>query len=445
VRIIRPRTQPQLAQAARVAAVTALVIGALYAMLSVVFDVVDASHLVAQVDTHLSDRLGDVTDHHLPPGALANASDDHDVESAPVLLWEVGSGGHVVPISDNAPHLPNSAWPRPGEAITARIGGTEFRVEAARFGRAWIVAAQSLNETAHVQAVVATAEVIAGPVVLLAVFFGALVIGLMASRPVEQARQRQLDFTADASHELRTPLSVIEAEASLALQTRRSAEEYRETLRRVSRESRRLRRIVEDLLWLARFDSEPSPPQTQRLDLSAVAQDSAERFAAVAASNAITLSVQSEINEAWIKAPPEWIDRLTGVLVDNACRYAGPGGTVEITVRTDGTRAKLVVEDSGPGIAPSERSRLFDRFHRATDEGAGSGLGLAIADAVVRYSGGRWSVGDSKLGGAHMEVSWHRAMPIESSQLDWSPSAAGPTRVTSEGRDHSPSAGIRSM
>ena len=65
----------------------------------------------------------------------------------------------------------------------------------------------------------------------------------------------------------------------------------------------------------------------------------------------------------------EWVDRLTGVLVDNACRYAGRGGTVGIVVKTQGAWVSLAVEDSGPGIPAAERPRLFDRFHRATDEG----------------------------------------------------------------------------
>ena len=263
----------------------------------------------------------------------------------------------------------------------------------------------------HVQAVLATAEVIAGPVLLLAVFLGALAIGLQASCPVEEARLRQLEFTADASHELRTPLSVIQAEVSLALRRAdRSSAEYRGALERVGGEGDRLRTIVEDLLWLARFDSEPVAPEREPVDLVVVARLRADRFAAVAQGRDIQLSVRGEGPvPARVDAPTPWIDRLTAVLVDNACRYTHRGGDVLVTAATHGQRVSLVVEDSGPGIAPEERGRLFDRFRRATDEGSGSGLGLAIADAVVRSTGGRWSVGESRWGGARMEVSWHRS------------------------------------
>jgi signal transduction histidine kinase len=87
------------------------------------------------------------------------------------------------------------------------------------------------------------------------VFAGSLLIGLRAQAPVEQSRRRQLEFTADASHELRTPLSVIRAETDLALSSPRKAADYRDTLIRISGESERLRRLVEDMLWLARCRS----------------------------------------------------------------------------------------------------------------------------------------------------------------------------------------------
>jgi len=72
---------------------------------------------------------------------------------------------------------------------------------------------------------------------------------------------------------------------------------------------------------------------------------------------------------------------------------------------------RLAVDDSGPGIAPEERPRIFDRFHRATEQPGGAGLGLAIADAVVRATNGRWDIGTSAAGGASMAVSWSRGLP----------------------------------
>jgi signal transduction histidine kinase len=259
-------------------------------------------------------------------------------------------------------------------------------------------------------------------------FFGSLVVGLRALAPVEQSRRRQLEFTADASHELRTPLSVIRAEADVALSSPREAAEYRDALTRIQGESRRLRQLVDDMLWLARFDSRPPPPGDEPVDLVTLAQACADRFRAV--GPAVTADVGPAVTAdvgagpALISAPPEWIDRLAGVLMDNACRYAGPGGQVRIGVRAQGNRVSLTVEDSGPGIPEAERSRLFDRFHRVTEHGPGAGLGLAIGDSIVRSTGGRWQVGDSPLGGALMTVSWKHTQPHRPSTPRFTPTTA---------------------
>ncbi len=110
-----------------------------------------------------------------------------------------------------------------------------------------------------------------------------------------------------------------------------------------------------------------------------------------------------------ITAPPEWLDRLLGTLLDNACKYSPDGGNVRIRSRPTDPRVRLTVDDSGPGIPEEERSRIFDRFHRATTQlDGGAGLGLAIADSIVRATNGRWRIGTSPAGGASMSVSWPR-------------------------------------
>ena len=111
-------------------------------------------------------------------------------------------------------------------------------------------------------------------------------------------------------------------------------------------------------------------------------------------------------------APPEWLDRLLGVLLDNACKYSPEGGAIAVSVAGQGRRVRLTVDDSGPGIPAEERGRVFDRFHRATDSPGGAGLGLAIADAIVHATAGRWSIATSPAGGASVTVTWPRSTTL---------------------------------
>ena len=430
----------KLSPAAKVAAVATAVIAVVYVVCVIVLNLVVSAHLTEQNDDRLAARLAAAR--HDPAmlsqrvtrdGSSAAADDDDDdadADAAPVFLWSMDAGGSVTAHSPGAPVLPAGLLaanaPRDGLAVTGNLGAVgPFRLKMTREGSGWLIAGQSLAGDAHTERLLLYGEVIAGPFLLLAMFFGSLVVGLRALAPVEQSRRRQLEFTADASHELRTPLSVIRAEADVALSSPREAAEYRDALTRIQSESRRLRQLVDDMLWLARFDSRPPPPSDEPVDLVTLAQACADRFRAV--GPAITTGTGPDT--ALISAPPDWIDRLAGVLMDNACRYAGAGGQVRISVQAHGSRVSLIVEDSGPGIRPQDRPRLFDRFHRATQGGSGRmdppgsggtrevvpsgqhGLGLAIGDSIVRSTGGRWQIGDSPLGGALMAVSWRHSQP----------------------------------
>ncbi len=118
----------------------------------------------------------------------------------------------------------------------------------------------------------------------------------------------------------------------------------------------------------------------------------------------------------------EWLDRLLGVLLDNACKYSPDGGGGRGQRRDRRQPGSGGGGGLGPGIPEDERAKIFDRFHRAEGQGGyGSGLGLAIADAVVRHTHGRWEVGTSTYGGARMAVSWPRALGGSRDQAEQDP------------------------
>jgi signal transduction histidine kinase len=214
---VSPRwRRPIVIHAARVAVVTAVLIGAMYSCVVVGFDVADRHRLVAQIDRRLEQRLDNAARHAVSAGSIANYDNAHDVDDAPVFLWEVGSKGRAVALTRGAPKLSPVLWSPADRTSEAHLGTGDFRLRSQRVGGTWFVVGQSLAEVDHVESDLIALEVVAGPVLLLAVFLGTLLIGIKAASPVEQARRRQLEFTADASHELRTPLSVIEAEVSLA-------------------------------------------------------------------------------------------------------------------------------------------------------------------------------------------------------------------------------------
>ncbi len=410
----------KLSPATRVAAIATGVIAAVYVVSAILLNLAVSAHLAGQNEERLASRLvavrqdpATLSQPVIRTGAAEGSEyGDIDADAAPVFLWSMNARGTVTGHSPGAPALPASLLrghaPRDGLAITANLDSVgPFRLKMTPNGSGWLIAGQSLAGDAHTERLLLNGEIIAGPFLLLALFFGLLVVGLRALAPVEQSRRRQLEFTADASHELRTPLSVIRAEADVALSASRDAAEYRDALTRIQGESQRLRQLVDDMLWLARFDSRPPPPRDEPVDLVTLAQACADRFRAVGPA----VTAETAAGPVLISAPPEWIDRLAGVLVDNACRHAGPAGQVRIQVRAQGSRGSLIVEDSGPGIPEADRPRLFDRFHRATEQGSGAGLGLAIGDSIVRSTGGRWHIGDSPLGGALVSVSWKHSQP----------------------------------
>jgi signal transduction histidine kinase len=411
----------------RVALAATGLVAALYVAVAIAVVVIFTKTQTDQIDARLAASLQH--EQHQPDGGGPFEPPPADRPGdQPVLSWIVKSDGRVQADDRNDLSLP-SQYASVAGPTTVVINGNEVRLAGASSGSGYKVVGQTLNELAKARSTVIQAEILIAPLLLLVVFVGAVTIGRRVASPIERARQRQLDFAADASHELRTPLSVIEAHTSLALSEPRDPTWYRTAFEQVDRESTRMRRLVEDLLWLARFDATSSSPNAEPVDVGLLAEQAAERFGVIAEARRLELRVQGRDSGAVITAPPEWLDRLLGVLLDNACKYSPDGGAVTVGVALDGARVRLTVDDTGPGIPEAERERVFDRFHRATEGPGGAGLGLAIADAIVRATGGRWQVGASPAGGARMAVTWPASFRgrRESSQ------AAPQTRPAREG------------
>ena len=195
------------------------------------------------------------------------------------------------------------------------------------------------------------------------------------------ARQRR--FVADASHELRTPLTSVLANLELLAESLHG--DQGEAARSALRSSQRMRRLVADLLLLARTDAARQQPR-EPLDLAQIVVEAAGELGPVSGDHEISLDVQP----AKVLGARDELHRLTINLIENALRHTPPGTEVQISTRTlpDG-RVELVVADDGPGVPPDLAPTLFERFVRgAGDRGGSFGLGLAIVHAVAGSHGG---------------------------------------------------------
>ena len=201
------------------------------------------------------------------------------------------------------------------------------------------------------------------------------------------ARQRQ--FVADASHELRTPLTSVLA--NLELLEMELEGEPREAAASALRSSRRMRRLVADLLLLARADAGRAAPHTP-VDLAEVVAEAAGELEPVAGDHQISVSA---VAGAELDGARDELHRLTLNLLENALRHTDPGTAVEASVERIDGEIVLSVEDDGPGIPPELHDKVFERFFRgAGDRSGSSGLGLAIVRAVATSHDGSVSLED---------------------------------------------------
>jgi two-component system, OmpR family, sensor kinase len=204
-----------------------------------------------------------------------------------------------------------------------------------------------------------------------------------AQEETEGALQRQREFVADASHELRTPLTSILA--NLELLTEVLDGERGEAASSALRSSQRMRRLVGDLLLLARADANRQLPH-EPTDVSRVLVEVAAELGPVSDGHHLTI----DADDAVVDGTRDELYRMTLNLVENAIRHTPEGTHIRATVgAADNGEVVLAVQDDGPGVAPELREQIFERFVRgAGDRGSSSGLGLSIVRAVAESHGG---------------------------------------------------------
>ena len=215
----------------------------------------------------------------------------------------------------------------------------------------------------------------------------------------------QRQFVADASHELRNPLAVIQTNADVALQERGVPAEVQTRIEAVRRAADRMRRLVDDLLALARL--ELATGQRAEVDLAGVVDEVRDELDPLARAHGLQLDASAE-PDLRVVADRDAVKRALANLLDNAFRHSPEHGTVRLVGERRNGRAVLSVADDGPGLTTAEQERVFERFWRSDSarsrESGGTGLGLAIVRRIAESHGGEVGVASEPGAGSTFEL-----------------------------------------
>lgn len=214
---------------------------------------------------------------------------------------------------------------------------------------------------------------------------------------LEESFDAEKRFISDASHELRTPMSVIEAQCEFIMEKPREAAEYEKALQVIRRQSRKMSRLIRELLDFTRLEQNTGGYMKETVDMTEMVSSVCEDMAVLREQEiSLGFEAQPDIRADGNRA---LLARLLTNLISNAYRYGRPGGNIFVRLEKKNQEILLTVEDDGIGIAPEEQEKVFGRFYQAdaSRSGQGTGLGLAMVREIAAFHGGTVRV-ESVLG-----------------------------------------------
>jgi signal transduction histidine kinase len=244
-------------------------------------------------------------------------------------------------------------------------------------------------------------------IALVCVFFISVYLAGKAIAPIRVSMEKQEKFIADASHELRTPLAVIRSNVEMIMDAPElTVEENMKWLEYILKESKRMAKMTEELLFLSKADMQSKggvkdlAVKKEKIDLSILVSGIFDSFVKLFEENRLFDNTRKIEQNIFISANENQIRQLVTILLDNAIKYTKEGG-ISVSLEKDEGFACIKVSDTGQGIAPEMRDKIFERFFR-TDKArsraaGGAGLGLSIAKTIAEEHGGQISV-ESELG-----------------------------------------------
>ncbi|MCL2353241.1 MAG: HAMP domain-containing histidine kinase [Defluviitaleaceae bacterium] len=237
--------------------------------------------------------------------------------------------------------------------------------------------------------------ILAVGVVLLAVYIGSLLLSKIAIRPIQKAWQKQLDFMADASHELRTPITIIQTNLDLVMdEGEATVESQMKWLKNIEAESKRMAKLVEDLLTLSRADAGEPTLEKESFMLDEAILEVATPFEAKVIEKGLELNLDlgEKVN---FYGDRKRIEQACLILLDNALSYTD-SGQINVHLNKGDKNIFITIKDTGHGIEDEHMGKIFDRFYRVSKTKQlhqdGSGLGLSIAKWIVEEHGGQINV-----------------------------------------------------
>ncbi|MFC5651623.1 sensor histidine kinase [Paenibacillus solisilvae] len=360
--------------------------------------------------------------HHLSELLRPDASSTEPREKLTYLMWD--AKGKLVgqsPPSSLEKHTTELIGDRPDvtEIRTVSAGGQNYRVLTVSLaspspeGITAVGIVKSLGDVDRTLQLLLT-DIVAAMIVggVLSVFVGMYLAG-RALIPIRRSWDKQQRFVEDASHELRTPTAVIHAQTELLLQhPERSIEQESPQIAVILKESRRLGRLVNDLLTLARSDSNQALIQPALLSLDSLLFEVTEPFRMFAESKGIEIIMEVEEPLA-LWGDDNRIRQLLVIVLDNALKYTPESGEIRVTGRYASSQAvSIVIADTGCGIAAEDLPRVFERFYRSDKSRSrsqgGTGLGLSIAEWIVEAHGGSIRVHSKVNEGTQVEMLFPR-------------------------------------
>jgi signal transduction histidine kinase len=217
---------------------------------------------------------------------------------------------------------------------------------------------------------------------------------------LEEAFNRQRQFTADASHELRTPLAIMQAEATLALSKERTIEDYQKSLETISQESAYMSSVIGKLLFLARSDAGKEQLNFEDVDLKELITGLSTNIETLAIDKGIKFTVDAKENLI-VNGDKVKLRQLFINILENAVRYTPTGGNISVLLEKKDSNAVTAISDTGIGIPPEHLPHIFERFYRVdkarSRADGGVGLGMAIAKYIADSHGGKIEV-ESQVG-----------------------------------------------